>query len=235
MEHPARDPLSRPRLVIALACAGALFTLGFALTAQPQQASAGGLLPTLTLPTVTLPGVTTVTVPTVGTTTAPTSTTTVVSTTTVAVTPPSPVTTTTSASTTTESVRSTAEVTGAKRLRSGAISIPVSSVRAPARLRVVLKFLPGAHTTSVRAQVMDTRGYVVRGARVSVLSAPVRALMSAKAKLSADDGSAVFPVRPRKTTRLRTTVTLTIRAVDPAGPALANASSRLRLTIRAHS
>lgn len=237
MEHPARDPLCRPRLVVSLACAAVLFALGFALTAEPQQAS-GGLLPTMTLPTVTLPGVTTVTLPTVATTTAPSSTTTVVATTTTAVTPPSPSTataTTMPASTTAETVRSTAQVTGAKRLRSGAISIPVSSVRAPARLRLVLKFVPGVRATSVRAQVIDTRGFVVRGARISMRSTPVLALMSAKAKVSADDGSVVFPVRLRKATRLHTTVTLTLRAVDPVAPALANASSRLRLAIRARS
>jgi hypothetical protein len=66
---------------------------------------------------------------------------------------------------------------------------------------------------------MDTRGYVVRDARVNMPSAPVRALMPAKARLSADDGSAVFAVRPRRTTRRRTTVTLPIRAIDPAAPA----------------
>lgn len=238
MEHPAREPLCRPRLVASLACAGALFTLGFVLTAEPQQASAGGLLPTVTLPTATLPGVTTVTLPTVATTTAPASTTTVVTTTTAAATAPSLGTTTvttTPASTTAETVRSTAQVSGAKRLRSGVISIPVSSVRAPARLRLVLKFVPGVRATSIRAQVIDTRGFVVRGARISMRSAPVLALMSEKAKLSAVDGSAVFPVRLRKTTRLHTTVTLTLRAVDPTAPALANASSRLRLAIRVHS
>jgi len=66
-------------------------------------------------------------------------------------------------------------------------------------------------------------------------SAPVRALVSTKAKVSAADGSAVLPVHLRKPTRLRTTVALTIRAVDPKAPALANASSRLRLTIRARA
>jgi hypothetical protein len=211
VEHPAREPLCRPRLVVPLASAGALFTLGFALTAQPPQASAGGLLPT-----VTLPGVTTVTLPTVATTTAPTS-------------------TTTPSSATMETLRSTAQVTGAKRRRSGPISIPGSSVRAPARFRLVLNFVPGSRATSVRARVIDTRGFVVRGARVSMRSAPIRALISGYAKLSADDESAVFPVRPRKTARLRTTVTLTIAAIDPSAPALAHASSRLRLTIRAHS
>jgi hypothetical protein len=166
VEHPAREPLCRPRLVVPLASAGALFTLGFALTAQPPQASAGGLLPT-----VTLPGVTTVTLPTVATTTAPTS-------------------TTTPSSATMETLRSTAQVTGAKRLRSGPISIPVSSVRAPARFRLVLNFVPGSRATSVRARVIDTRGFVVRGARVSMRSAPIRALISGDTSAPAHDGHA---------------------------------------------
>ena len=235
MEHPARDSLRRPRLVVSVACVAALFTLGFALSAQPQEAS-GGLLPT-----VTLPGITTVTLPTVGTTAAPTSTTTtVVTTTTVAVTPPPspgapPAVTTTPVSTTTESVRTTAQVTGAKRLRSGAISIPVSSVRAPARLRLVVRFVRSARDASIQTQVIDTRGFLVRGARVSMRGTPVRALLTARTKLSAANGSAAFAVHPRKTTRPLTKVVLTLRAVDPAAPALASASSRLRLTIRARS
>lgn len=232
MEHPARDSLYRPRLVMALACAAALFTLGFALSARPQQASAGGLLPT-----VTLPGITTLTLPTVTTPTVPGSTTTVV-TTTVNGTPPSPGQTaavTTTAATTTPSLRSTAHVSGAKRLRSGAISIPVSSVRAPAHLRLVVHFVPSTRTPSVRVQVIDTRGYLVRRARVSMAIAPARALLTAKPKLSADDGWVAFPVNVRETAGLRSTVTLTIRAVDPTAPGLANASSRLRLTIRPHS
>jgi hypothetical protein len=228
MEHPARDSLCRPRPVATLASTAALFALGFALSAHPQQASAGGL----PLPTVTLPGVTTVTLPTVTTPTVVTTTTAAVTAT--AVGAPAPATPKPEPATA-AAARSTAQVTGAKRLRSGAVSIPVSSVRAPARLRLVVKFVRSARAGSIRAQVIDTRGYLVRGARVSMLSAPVRALASAKSKLSTADGTAVFRVRPRKTTQLRTVVALTVRAVDPAAPALANTASRLRLTIRAGS
>lgn len=246
MEHPARDSLWRPRLVMPLACVAALFALGFALSAEPQQASAGGL----PVPTVTLPGVTTVTLPTVPTPTTSTPPTTTTGTTTgtaspAPASPPAPdspgaVATTTPVvtapvTTTPAPSRSTAQVSGAKRLRSGAISIPISSVRAPARLRVVLTFVRSARVASVRAQVIDTRGFRVRGARVSMASAPVRALVAAKARRSAADGTAIFPVSPRKTARLHTIVVLTIRAVDPGAPSLANASRRLRLTIRGRS
>jgi hypothetical protein len=231
MEHPARDSLWRPGPVFALACGAVLFAVGFALSAQPQQASAGGLLPT-----VTLPGVTTVTLPTP---TVSTGTTTPVTTTPVTVTSPAPgaqsTVTTTRTSTPAGASRSAAQVSGAKRLPSGAISIPISSVRAPARLRLVVKFVPNARTASVSAQVVDSRGYLVRGARVSMLSAPARLLVGAKPKLSAVDGQVVFLVQPRKTAHLGSTVALTIRAVDPSAPALANASGRLRLTIRARS
>jgi len=234
MEHPARDSLWRPGPVFALACGAVLFAVGFALSAQPQQASAGGLLPT-----VTLPGVTTVTLSTITTPTVSTGTTTPVTTTPVTVTSPAPgaqsTVTTTRTSTPAGASRSAAQVSGAKRLPSGAISIPISSVRAPARLRLVVKFVPNARTASVSARVVDSRGYLVRGARVSMLSAPARLLVGAKPKLSAVDGQVVFLVQPRKTAHLGSTVALTIRAVDPSAPALANASGRLRLTIRARS
>jgi hypothetical protein len=79
--------------------------------------------------------------------------------------------------------------------------------------------------------VIDTRGFRVRGARVSLRSVPAHAFAVTRAKLSAADGRASFLLRASASTRRRTAVALIVRAIDPAAPALANASSRLHLTI----
>jgi hypothetical protein len=234
---------------------------GVALSSTVQQASALDLpLPTLPLPTV--PTVPTVTVPEVTTTPPTTTSQSVPTTTTTATTSTAPSTTTVTAtvtttaepqdqpSSTTPSAGTTPATTtattaptttpvaapavaGARRLAVGAVSVPVSSVRAPARLRILYSYAPHVlrqrgQRISVATRVVDTRGYVVRGARVTVTTS----VGKHGTKLSAVDGLAMFGVPAALRPRDRGTLLLSVRAVDPAAPAAATAALRIRIPIR---
>ena len=91
---------------------------------------------------------------------------------------------------------------GAVRLRDGKYSIPVTSVSLPQRLRVAtVAFTPRivrARTLplQIRVRVLDTRGYVVRGALVLARSTPL--VTSAPREVpTARDGWVRIAVRPR--------------------------------------
>ena len=94
---------------------------------------------------------------------------------------------------------------GLTRLSSGALSIPATSV-APAKL--VLRSVrvtpwprrPGS-PLNVRLVLRDSRGYVVRGATVSVHSSPVRRLARSLSTRTRVDGSAAVWVDPRGKSR----------------------------------
>jgi hypothetical protein len=90
---------------------------------------------------------------------------------------------------------------GLTRLSSGALSIPAASV-APAKL-----VLSSVHMTpwprrpgsplNVRLVLRDSRGYVVRGATVSVRSSPVRRLVRSLPARTRPDGSTAVWIDPR--------------------------------------
>lgn len=211
--------------------------LGLGLAWAPSHAGAG------LVPPITIPGLTTITVPTLplptvteppagttpGTTTAPVTTTAPGATTAGGATPP-PMSVT---ATTTTTVRSdsagaaTPAIGGARRLADGLISIPVSSVQAPARLVIRVSFTPkvirqAKQPVTVKVSVLDTRAYVVRGARVALRSVPAGMLVRLAPKLSAQNGKLSFVARP-KTLRGRS---LALRITSRA------ASTTVRIPVR---
>lgn len=89
---------------------------------------------------------------------------------------------------------------GAVRLRSGAISIPATSIPSDQRMVVAqVSFAPNPvrsrkHVINVRVKVVDTRGYVVRDALVFVRSTPL--VTNASRQPTAMDGTVTFQMVP---------------------------------------
>jgi hypothetical protein len=237
---PSRSPLWFCRRALALAAAGGL---GFLVAAQPQPATADGLpLPTvsipslpITLPTVTLPPVTS------PITTEPGTTTTTTSIGTTSATPGAPPAATVAAPSGTPTggtAPSGTVVLGAIRLPSGAVSIPVTSVRSPARLVLVVTVTPRSlqgQTQAIKAsvRVSDTRGFLVRGARVAVRSVPAGRLTPLAQKRSAADGRATFVVRAKPAVlRQRGRLSLLVSAADPDKPRVVAVSRVIAIPIR---
>ena len=183
-----KRPSARLRFLLQVAALPVIASLGTAVAASIPTAHAGLIptLPTVTVPTlpVTLPALPTVTDITLGTTTVG-----------------APVPTTTAAALTTTSASSgagqgsapgaggpthgsdvaavvTDAVAGAVRLRSGAVSVSVSSVRAPAllvfnRITVAPKWISArGQRLRIVARISDSRGYLVRGASVDIQTLP---------------------------------------------------------------
>ena len=234
-------PARWPRVATHGAWLAVTAALGFALSTSTDQADALGL------PTITLPGLTTVTLPGLPTTaTVPASTTTATTIDSQPAPPtapptqpgaPAPTEPTATTAGAPEAPAASTTVTGAIRIAGGIVSIPVSSVRAPARLRILLTFAPktiGSTTqpVSVRARIVDTRGYVVRGARVVVRTGRTGALRTAGKRLSKVDGLAGFVVRNRAPVRPGARLVLLVQAADPAAPRAAAASRRVHITVR---
>jgi len=133
--------------------------------------------------------------------------------------------------------KGTSAVAGAVRLRSAAVSIPVSSVRPPARVLVRVSLRPATmrragEAIQARVHVTDSRGFVVRGAEVGIRSVPADRLAGLGQKLSTLDGQVAFRlVRPAGSAS-RASLLLVVSAVDPTAPKLAAASRSIRLAIR---
>ena len=244
---PSRSPLRLGLRASALAAAGGL---GFLLAAQPQPATADGLpLPTvsvpslpITVPTVTVP---TVTVPpvTLPTTTDPGTTTTATTGTTsspAATSPGAPPATVGGSSGTPRggSTPSGTVVSGAIRLSDGTFSIPVTSVRLPARLVLVVTVTPRSlqsQTQAIKAsvRVRDTRGFLVRGARVAVTSVPAGRLTAPAQKRSGADGRATFVVRAKPAVlRQGGRLSLLVSAADPTKSRIVAVSRVVAVPIR---
>jgi hypothetical protein len=125
---------------------------------------------------------------------------------------------------------------GARRLPNGQTSIPATSVSAPHRLVVdQMTFSPNPVRSrlspiTVRARVLDTRGYVVRGALVFIRSTPV-VTDTPRELPTADDGWATFTVMPQRDFPLRPgySVQFFARARKEGESPLAGVSTR-RLT-----
>ncbi len=205
----------------------AVAALGFALSTPMQQAHALGP------PTITLPGITTVTVPGLSTNVV-TTTTTAETTTADARTPP---TNQAATPTTPAATREGSAVAGMIRLSGGGVSIPVSSVRAPARLRILLSFAPktidrDTRPISILARIVDTRGYVVRGARVVVRAGRPGTLWNAGTRMSAVDGLVSFVVRNRLVLQHATGLAILVQAFDPTAPHATMTSRGVRVAIQ---
>jgi hypothetical protein len=228
-----------------------LAAFGYLLAVSPQGAAADGLpLPTITLPTlpVSVPSlpVTGPTLPVLPTTPAGTDTTTTGTTspttpTTTGTAPPAtgPPGSTGGSGTTTapEAAAGTRTVAGVLPLKSGAVSIPVTSVRAPARLLVIVSLQPrkvfgAAQPIKASVQVRDTRGYLVRGAVVAIRSVPSGKLIPVGRKRSAADGRVVFLVRLRKGAMHPGTLWLRVNAGDPSAPSAASGSRGISLLVK---
>jgi hypothetical protein len=131
----------------------------------------------------------------------------------------------------------TTTIAGALRLWNGAVSIPVTSVRAPARLLVVVSVQPRAilragQPVTARVQVRDTRGYVVRGAAVAIRSMPAGRLVPVLPRRSATDGRVAFPVRLRSGKPRPGTLSLRVRASDPAAAMTVAAMRGISLVVK---
>jgi hypothetical protein len=134
--------------------------------------------------------------------------------------------------------RTPAGVDGAVILTGGFVSVPVGSVRPPARLVIDAVRVAPTVVRSPRQQlqlvlrVMDTRGYLVRNAVVVVGSVPTGKIGLVAAQTTRTDGTASFRLRlarplPQKPGRL----TLAVRVRDASGKvaALRRVSVALRL------
>lgn len=218
-----------PRMAMHATWIAIVAALGLALSTSLPGARALGL------PTITLPGITTVPLPDLTTTTGDTTPATT--------SPDSPPSSPPAPSSPTEPTAPAAAsdettVVGAIRLSGGLVSIPVSSVRLPARLRVLLSFAPKTidretQPISARARIVDTRGYVVRGARVLVEAGRVGALRGAGTRLSAVDGLVAFVVRNHVALGRAASLVLLVQASDPNAPRAATASQRVQIRLRA--
>lgn len=126
---------------------------------------------------------------------------------------------------------------GAIRLGDGRVSIPASGVTAPARLVIErVSFSPmilrsRKQTVTATVHVMDTRGFVVRDARVYLRGVPERRIRPAAEKATRMDGTASFRLIPTKLLPLRRggTLVIFVRARKPGEPTVAGTSTGRRL------
>jgi len=202
---------------------------GFAFAVQAPGAAGDVTVPSVPVPTVSVPTVTVPPIlPTTSTVTSDPPPATGAS--------PTSVTATGTAAGGNAAATTTGTIAGARLLANGTVSVPVSSVRSPVRLVVVVSLEPqafrrAAETIRARVQVADTRGYLVRGARVALRSVPSGKLAATSQQTSASDGRAGFSLR-LKDTRIRSgSLSLIVSATDPAAPNLALASRLVRLPI----
>jgi hypothetical protein len=232
--------LSSSCLRRACLCAGftAAGALGFTVATTPLAGADTGLpLPPVPVPSVPSPvPVPTVTLPDLGGSTGTTGTTPGGSAGSPSTTPADPGTQGAGTSTTSSSGsgstssggqadrRTPAGVDGAVVLTGGFVSVPVASVRLPARLVIDAVRVAPTVVWSPRQQlqlvlrVMDTRGYLVRDAVVVVGSAPTGRIGIVAARTTRTDGTATFRLRlskplPRKPRRL----ILAVRVRDAGG------------------
>jgi hypothetical protein len=131
---------------------------------------------------------------------------------------------------------------GQIRLPNGKISIPVTSVDAPARLVIdEVRFSPNPVRTrrgaiTARFRVSDTRGFVVRGALVFLRSTPILT-MTPPEQATQVDGTVTFAFFPRAQFPLRTgyNVQFFVRARKPGENVLAGVSTRRLVQVRTAS
>jgi hypothetical protein len=126
------------------------------------------------------------------------------------------------------------------KLSNGRISIPITSVSAPQRLivdrvqyspaRIVSRTVP----LVVRFQVVDTRGYVIRGALVYAVGVPFNRISTAPETTTGTDGWATitFRILPTLTLRRGNLLVLFVRARKGGENPLAGVSTRRLVSVR---
>jgi hypothetical protein len=82
-------------------------------------------------------------------------------------------------------------------------------------------------------EVRDTRGYVVRGAAVSIRSVPTGKLVKVRSKRSGENGRASFVVRLRSGKLHAGTFLLHVRAGSPVASTTMAVTRRVRLVVKA--
>lgn len=121
---------------------------------------------------------------------------------------------------------------GAIRLPDGSISIPVTSVALPQRLIVSsLEFSPNplrSRDDLIRARfrIVDTRGYVVRGALVFAIPLPYGWTTQPPETVSGTDGWAEVQLRATPQLPKRAAIVMFVRARKPGDNVLAGVSTR---------
>ena len=131
---------------------------------------------------------------------------------------------------------------GAIRLPSGEISVPVTSVPRDQRLIVSqVLFSPNPVTTAsqpltVRVRVKDTRGFVVRDALVFVRSTP-RVTTGGDRQLATTDGWVTYQLAPNANFRVRSgyNVQFFVKAYRAGDPALAGVAGYRLVQVRTAS
>ena len=131
---------------------------------------------------------------------------------------------------------------GAIRLPSGEISVPVTSVPRDQRLIVSqVLFSPNPVTTAsrpltVRIRVKDTRGYVVRDALVFVRSTP-RVTTGGDRQVATTDGWVTYQLAPNGNFRVRSgyNVQFFVKAYRAGDPALAGVAGYRLVQVRTAS
>ncbi len=125
---------------------------------------------------------------------------------------------------------------GAIKLPNGKYSVPADQVALPNRLIVdAIQYPEGGHSTqpfTVRYHVVDTRGYVIRGALVYTIGLPYGWIRPVAEAETGQDGWASFTLVP--TTHAPRTGFLVqfVRARTPQGDLLAGASTRRLVQVR---
>jgi hypothetical protein len=144
-----------------------------------------------------------------------------------------------SASTSVPTAKVTAGQSGIINLPGGLKSVPVDTLALPDRLVIDhVSFAPAVlssrspFTMSVR--VRDTRGYVVRGAKVTILGVPYSRVASVPDQATATDGTVTFKVTPLAGLELGAGKYLVffVRAVAPQDKLLAGVSTRRLVQLR---
>ncbi len=121
---------------------------------------------------------------------------------------------------------------GAIKLPSGETSLPIEMIAPPQRLVVSsVKFIPARLSSRQafvgRFRVIDTRGYVVRGALVYVLGLPYPWLRAAPEATTGADGWATIQLFPTaKMPIRRAALVLFVRARRPGDNLLAGVATR---------
>jgi hypothetical protein len=89
-----------------------------------------------------------------------------------------------------------------------------------------------AQPIKTSVDVRDTRGYVVRGATVSIRSVPTGKLVPVRQKRSGENGRASFVVRLRSGQVRAGTFLLHVRAGGPAASTTTAVTRRVRLVVK---
>jgi hypothetical protein len=129
--------------------------------------------------------------------------------------------------------------TDIQTLPGGGKSIPVSSVALPAQLNInKVSFQPpelkSRATFTVKVEIKDTRGFFVRGAKVTILGVPYSRVAVVPDGTTGTDGTVTFKVHPLAGLELGRGKYLVffVRATAPTGKVLAGISARRLVQVR---